>query len=230
MTGTALTPAGSIRRVPGVSSGALYRRSAPRTRSPVAVRPLPGRVAAVARAGVARAGAADPTPYRATGRAARPPRMPRRLRVPPPTPSARSPSSGCSRLPLMTFTRVPPLMRSDADGAVRYLTGPPVMSSRRSVEPPCRPVAPALSSASLVMAQCRAPAGASNPCSPGPVPRVCGPGRPGCWCASWATRHPWTCGKQVDRSNCSAMTGKRMTLKSPAATSAAALAGLMACN
>jgi branched-chain amino acid transport system substrate-binding protein len=33
-----------------------------------------------------------------------------------------------------------------------------------------------------------------------------------------------------DRSNCSEMTGKRMTLKSPAATSAAALAGLMACN
>ena len=33
-----------------------------------------------------------------------------------------------------------------------------------------------------------------------------------------------------DRSNCSEMVGKMMTLKSPAATSAAALAGLMACS
>src|SRR4051812_11664336 len=33
-----------------------------------------------------------------------------------------------------------------------------------------------------------------------------------------------------DRSNCSAMVGKMMTLKSPAATSAAALGGLMACS
>jgi hypothetical protein len=33
-----------------------------------------------------------------------------------------------------------------------------------------------------------------------------------------------------DRSNCSEMMGKMMTLSSPAVTSAAALAGLMACN
>jgi len=51
-------PAGSTRRVPGVSSGALYRRSTPRTRSSVAFGTLPdetlpdgtlsGRVAAAA--------------------------------------------------------------------------------------------------------------------------------------------------------------------------------------
>jgi hypothetical protein len=33
-----------------------------------------------------------------------------------------------------------------------------------------------------------------------------------------------------DRSNCSEMMGKMMTLESPAATSAAALAALMACD
>src|SRR6476661_2284423 len=94
-------PAGSSRRVPGVSSGALYRRSAPRTRSLVAARTRPGRVAVAARAGVA-----DPAPYRTTGRAARPPRTPRRLRVPPPAPSARS-ASACCRWPPMMFTHVP---------------------------------------------------------------------------------------------------------------------------
>src|SRR5580704_14860306 len=94
-------PVGNTSRVPGVSSGALYRRSAPRTRSPVAVGTPPGRVAVAARAG-----AADPTPYRTTGRAARPLRAPRRLRFPPPTPSARS-ASACCRLPLMMFTHVP---------------------------------------------------------------------------------------------------------------------------
>src|ERR1700683_3330956 len=149
-------PVGSTSRVPGVSSGALYRRSAPRTRSPVAVGTLPGRVAVAARAG-----AADPTPYRTTGRAARPPRAPRRLRVPPPVPSARS-ASACCRFPLMMFTHVPLLLRPDAVDAVRYAAW-----------------SPALSSASLVMAQCRAPAGASNPCCPGPVPRVRSPARPG---------------------------------------------------
>src|SRR6266704_5677948 len=81
--GTALMPAGSTRRVPGVSSGALYRRSTPRTRSTVAFGTLPdetppGRVGVAAKAGVT-----DPTPYR-TGRAARPPRRPRRLSAPPP--------------------------------------------------------------------------------------------------------------------------------------------------
>src|SRR6266566_3034971 len=104
--GTALMPAGSTSRVPGVSSGALYRRSAPRIRSPAAVGTLPGRVA-----GAAKAGMVDPTPYRTTGRAARPPRTPRRLRVPPPTPSARS-ASACCRLPLMMFTHVPLLSPS----------------------------------------------------------------------------------------------------------------------
>src|SRR5438067_8941208 len=94
-------PAGSTRRVPAVSSGALYLRSTPRTRSSVAFGTptdgaladgtptdgtptdgaLPGRVAALARAG-----ATDPRPYR-RGTAARLPRKWRRLRLPPLTPS-----------------------------------------------------------------------------------------------------------------------------------------------
>src|SRR5580692_581073 len=103
-------PVGNTRRVPGVSSGALYRRSAPRTRSPAAVGTLPARVAVAATAGVA-----DPTPYTTTGRAARPPRTPRRLRVPPPAPSGRS-ASARSRLPLTMFTHVPLLLRPGATG------------------------------------------------------------------------------------------------------------------
>ena len=63
----------------------------------------------------------------------RPPRTLRRPSVPPPAPSARS-ASACSRLPLMMFTHVPLLLRSDATDAVRHLTGPSVMSFRRSVE------------------------------------------------------------------------------------------------
>src|SRR4051812_7748706 len=79
-------PPGSTRRVPAVSSGALYLRSKPRTRSSVAFGTpadgaLSGRVAALARAGVT-----DPRPYR-RGTAARLPRKWRRLRLPPPTPS-----------------------------------------------------------------------------------------------------------------------------------------------
>src|SRR2546423_2626021 len=92
-------PAGSTRRVPAVSSGALYLRSTPRTRSSVAFGTpadgaladgtptdgaLPGRVAALARAGVT-----DPRPCR-RGTAARLPRKWRRLRLPPLTPSCSS--------------------------------------------------------------------------------------------------------------------------------------------
>jgi len=76
------------------------------------LRDAASRVAVAARAGVA-----DPTLYTTTGRAARPPRTPRRLRVPPPTPSARSPSA-CSRLPLMLFTHVPLLPWSEAAAAL----------------------------------------------------------------------------------------------------------------
>src|SRR5438105_384565 len=113
-------PAGSTRRVPTVSSGALYLRSTPRTRSSVAFGTpadgaladgtpadgaLPGRVAALARAEVT-----DPRPYR-KGTAARLPRTWRRLTLPPLTPSApsvRSPSAW-SRLPLLRFTTQPGL-------------------------------------------------------------------------------------------------------------------------
>src|SRR5882762_9561236 len=97
--GTALMSDGSTRRVPGVSSGALYRRSTPRTSSSVASGTLPGRVTMEARAGET-----DPTLYRTgmAGRAARPPRTLRRLRL---MPSARS-ASLCCDLRLMMFTHV----------------------------------------------------------------------------------------------------------------------------
>src|SRR5213592_3380162 len=96
LDGYGLMPAGSTRRVPAVSSGALYRRSTPRTRSSVTLpdetlpdealpdETLSGRVAAAARTGVA-----EPMPYK-TGSAASPPRTPRRLRVPSGRPPARS--------------------------------------------------------------------------------------------------------------------------------------------
>ena len=95
--------AGSTRRVPGVSSGALYRRSTPRTRSSLAFGTLPGRVAVATGAGAARAEAADPRPYKTgiAGRAA--PSIPRRVRT---TPSVRS-GSASSRLSLMMFTHIP---------------------------------------------------------------------------------------------------------------------------
>jgi hypothetical protein len=60
--GTAVISAGSTRRVPEVSRGALYRPCTPRTRSSLAFGALPDRVEAAPRAGVARAGAADPMP------------------------------------------------------------------------------------------------------------------------------------------------------------------------
>src|SRR5215472_10609998 len=120
-------PAGSTRRVPGASSGALYRRSAPCTRSPAAAGTLSGRAAAAAEAGVA-----DPPRLDRTGMAARPPRTLRRPSVPLPTPSVRS-ASACFRLPLVMFTHVPLLVRSEAFGAVHRLVRPSVMSLRENL-------------------------------------------------------------------------------------------------
>src|SRR5215472_18838438 len=120
-------PAGSTRRVPGASSGALYRRSAPCTRSPAAAGTLSGRAAAAAEAGVA-----DPPRLDRTGMAARPPRTLRLPSVPLPTPSVRS-ASACFRLPLVMFTHVPLLVRSEAFGAMHRLVRPSVMSLRENL-------------------------------------------------------------------------------------------------
>src|SRR6266566_3040608 len=120
-------PAGSTRRVPAASSGALYRRSTPRTRSPAAAGTLPRCAAAAAEAGMA-----DPRPDR-TGMAARPPRTPRRPSVPLPTPSVGS-ASACCRLPLMMFTHVPLLRWSEAAAAVLRLVRPLVMSFGGNLE------------------------------------------------------------------------------------------------
>src|SRR5215472_1618393 len=99
--GTALMPVGSTRRVPGASSGALYCRSTPCSRSPADAGTL-FRRAPVA----ANAGAADPAMLDRTGMAARPPRTLRRPSVPLSTPSVSS-ASACFRLPLVVFIHVP---------------------------------------------------------------------------------------------------------------------------
>src|SRR5215831_2137400 len=115
-------PTGSTRRVPAASSGALYSRSAPCTRSPGAARTLARRAPAAANAG-----AADPTRPDRTGTAARPPRTLRLPSVPLPTPSVGS-ASAFLRSPLVMFTHVPLLVRSEAFGTRHRLVRPSVMS------------------------------------------------------------------------------------------------------
>src|SRR5215467_3582375 len=120
-------PTGSTRRVPGASSGALYRRSAPCTRSPAGARTLPRRAPVAANAG-----AADPTRPDRTGTAARPLRTLRLPSVPPPTPFMGS-ASAFLRSPLVMFTHVPLLVRSEAFGAMHRLVRPSVVSLRENL-------------------------------------------------------------------------------------------------
>src|SRR5215468_10354879 len=115
-------PAGSTRRVPAASSGAPYCRCTPCTRSPAAAGTLLGRAAVAAEAG-----AAEPTRLDRTGMAAMPPRTLRRPSVPLPTPFVGS-ASAFFRSPLVMFTHVPLLVRSEAFGAMHRLVRPSVMS------------------------------------------------------------------------------------------------------